>query len=262
MSSLTETRWADCLFIVIPGIGGSILERRVNGVAQPVWGTMSKAAHRVVSPLVLETSDLDGVEPVGVIDDWCVLRKFVVVAGYGGLVRKIMNVSKLTVDWGDPADRRLDAQVVVFPWDFRRSIEHAADRLDRQVSERLACIFGPQANFDRRVVIVAHSMGGQTKPSSSRPTTCTRKPVTLRSAAPVTRRASTLSLTTSTTTRASTSRTGPLLDHGPRRSPTSTAGSPGPSRISSRRMLPEETQRAATSDDRVERGHDPKLSVR
>lgn len=151
-------RWSDCLFVVIPGIGGSVLQRTDGGRVETVWGGIEQGAGRIVSPSKLNVADDDGVEPIGVIHDWRVLRRFVIVHGYSGLVRTVMNTTGLKVDWGNPREHVADAQVVVFPWDFRKSIESAADRLDEQIQPRLTALGGSPR--DRRVVIVAHSMGG------------------------------------------------------------------------------------------------------
>jgi pimeloyl-ACP methyl ester carboxylesterase len=154
-----EKRWSDCLFVIIPGIGGSVLERRHGDQVETVWGGRSEALHRFVSPTELIVDDYDGIRAIGAIADWVLLRRFVVVHGYGALTRTVMNASGLKVDWGHPDRRSDDAQVVVFPWDFRRGIERAADQLDAEIRRRLDAAVGTQSR-DRRVVIVAHSMGG------------------------------------------------------------------------------------------------------
>jgi hypothetical protein len=155
------------LVVVVPGFGGSVLER--DGVE--VWGGLGSGVRRVVDPGVLglpaggrEPSGEfdDGVRAVGVIDDWR-LCGFTVVDGYPDLVRTVANVftGAGRIDWGRPGGRDLGAGIVVFPYDFRRSVVHAAERLDREVHDRLCRLFGSRpADQQDRVIIVAHSMGG------------------------------------------------------------------------------------------------------
>ncbi|WP_033328489.1 esterase/lipase family protein [Streptomyces yerevanensis] len=83
-----------------------------------------------------------------------------VVPGYDGLVRKIRNnFDDVQVDVSLPGrepDNRAD--LVLFPYDFRHSIRHAAERLASDVAARLG---GEHSGARRRrVIVVAHSMGG------------------------------------------------------------------------------------------------------
>lgn len=155
-----EARWSDCLFVVVPGIGGSVLEHARHGGTEVVWGGLGQLPERVLSPTLLRVAADDGIRAVGAISDWCVLRDFTVLHGYGGLVRTIANASGLKVDWGHPDAEDLSAQVVVFPYDFRRSVEHAADGLDSMIRRRLSALGTSMGDRHARVVIVAHSMGG------------------------------------------------------------------------------------------------------
>ena len=152
-----EARWSDCLFVIVPGIGGSVLERGVGENAEKVWGHPTQAGKRILSPSALEVGQDDDIRAVGAMSDWTLLRKLIVVHGYSGLVRSVMNTTKLKVDWGHPDKPIDDAQVVVFPWDFRRSIEVAATKLDAEIRRRLKKAGG---STERRVVIIGHSMGG------------------------------------------------------------------------------------------------------
>lgn len=59
---------------------------------------------------------------------------------------------------GHPDNPNLDARVVAFPYDFRRSIVESAQELDKQIDKRLAHL--GWKNQPNKVIIVAHSMGG------------------------------------------------------------------------------------------------------
>ncbi|HEY8985045.1 MAG TPA: hypothetical protein VIU15_36410 [Streptomyces sp.] len=83
-----------------------------------------------------------------------------VVPGYDGLVRKIRNsFTDVQVDVSLPG-RTPDshADLVLFPYDFRHSVQHAAERLAADVTARLSGEH-PGARR-RRAIVVAHSMGG------------------------------------------------------------------------------------------------------
>ena len=76
------------------------------------------------------------------------------ITGYDGLLNGITKGLGLSPDRVVTAGKELVdpyATVVAFPYDFRRSVEQIADDLNRVVRERAQ---------GRRVVLVAHSMGG------------------------------------------------------------------------------------------------------
>jgi pimeloyl-ACP methyl ester carboxylesterase len=66
------------------------------------------------------------------------------VSGYGGVLKAL----------GHP-----DPTVLPVPYDFRRGVVLAAQRLDDRVRERLELLW-PSADHRGRVIVVAHSMGG------------------------------------------------------------------------------------------------------
>ncbi|MGH8907605.1 MAG: lipase/acyltransferase domain-containing protein [Egibacteraceae bacterium] len=139
------------LIVVIPGIGGSVLERG----GQPVWGDgPRRAAARVLDPETLALSPGDGVRAVGLIRTASIVPGWTVMHGYAELVRQIcIRFAGVRVDEGHPDRPVPNADVVAFPYDFRQSVEVAAERLAATVEARLA-------ERDRRVVVIAHSMGG------------------------------------------------------------------------------------------------------
>lgn len=137
------------LVVVIPGIGGSELA--------DASGTIVYAAN--LSPLVgvlRDPSVLDAsneLRPVGLIGP-CSLICWQLITGYDGLLKGISKGLGLSPERVVTAGEELvdpDATVVAFPYDFRRSVERIANDLDRVVRARAQ---------GRRVVLVAHSMGG------------------------------------------------------------------------------------------------------
>ncbi len=137
------------LVVVIPGIGGSELA--------DASGTIVYAAN--LSPLVgvlRDPSVLDAsneLRPVGLIGSFSLICRQL-ITGYDGLLNGISKGLGLSLGRVVTAGEELvdpDATVVAFPYDFRRSVERIANDLDRVVRARAQ---------GRRVVLVAHSMGG------------------------------------------------------------------------------------------------------
>lgn len=137
------------LVVVIPGIGGSEL-------ADASGTIVYKAGRRSLVGAALDPSVLDAsneLRPVGLVGP-CSLIFWQLVTGYDGLLNGISNGLGLSPGDVVTAGEELvnpDATVVAFPYDFRRSVEHIAKDLDRVVRQRAQ---------GRRVVLVAHSMGG------------------------------------------------------------------------------------------------------
>ncbi|CAM5521881.1 lipase/acyltransferase domain-containing protein [Streptomyces avidinii] len=145
------------LVVVVPGIGGSRLQTP-EGVAR--WDQHRRrlvgAAFR---PERLRLDRHPALVPVGLLPDITVLGPFV-VPGYDGLVRKIRNhFDDVRIDVSVPGrDVDTRADLVLFPYDFRYSVAHAAERLAADIDARLG---GEHAGARRRrVIVVAHSMGG------------------------------------------------------------------------------------------------------
>ena len=137
------------LVVVIPGIGGSEL---ADGAGRAVYG--SGVRRLVGSALEPGALDIDNeLRPVGLIGPCSVLFKQL-VTGYDGLLNglsKSLGLSREQVVTAGPDLVAPDAALVAFPYDFRRSVEQVAHDLDREVRRRAQ---------GRRVVLVAHSMGG------------------------------------------------------------------------------------------------------
>ncbi|MCF3180385.1 hypothetical protein IPZ70_10615 [Streptomyces polychromogenes] len=145
------------LVVVVPGIGGSVLQTP-EGAAR--WDEHRRRfVAAATRPGRLGLDRHPELVPVGLLPDITLLGPFV-VPGYDGLVRKIRNhFDDVRVDVSRPGtapDTRAD--LVLFPYDFRRSVRHAAERLAADVAARLD---GEHTGARRRrVIVVAHSMGG------------------------------------------------------------------------------------------------------
>jgi hypothetical protein len=145
------------LVVVIPGIGGSVLAGPGD---EARWDTdLHRIAEVMAKPERLDLSEFPRLTPVGLIPATAMLR-WTVVQGYDGLVRKICNAFRdVRVDTYRPGrDPDLGADVVLFPYDFRLGVRDAAERLKAAMEARLGGLT-PRAR-SRRVIVVAHSMGG------------------------------------------------------------------------------------------------------
>ena len=137
------------LVVVIPGIGGSKLADASGTIVyRDGLGPLLSVGR---DPSVLDPNN--ELRPVGLIGP-CSLICWQLITGYDGLLNGItkglgLSPDRVVTAGEDLVDR--DATVVAFPYDFRRSVEQIANDLDRVVRERAQ---------GRRVVLVAHSMGG------------------------------------------------------------------------------------------------------
>ena len=137
------------LVVVIPGIGGSELADASGTIVYRAG--LGPLACVGLDPSVLDPNN--ELRPVGLIGP-CSLICWQLITGYDGLLNGItkrlgLSPGRVVTAGEDLVDR--DAAVVAFPYDFRRSVEQIANDLDRVVRERAQ---------ERRVVLVAHSMGG------------------------------------------------------------------------------------------------------
>ncbi|MFI1047514.1 hypothetical protein ACH4U3_17215 [Streptomyces griseoruber] len=149
------------LVVVVPGIGGSVLERtRADGRPVRVWDAgVGGIGGLLLRPGRLSLAEEERLRPVGLITSKHLLPGWTVVHGYEGLVAGIgRSVPGARIDLGHPERPDPRADVLLFPYDFRRSIAEAADRLAAQIHLRLAGLSAAERRG--RVVVVAHSMGG------------------------------------------------------------------------------------------------------
>ena len=137
------------LVVVIPGIGGSELADASGTIVYRAGlGPLLSVGQ---DPSVLDPNN--ELRPVRLIGP-CSLICWQLITGYNGLLNGITKGLGLSPERVVTAGEELvdpDAPVVAFPYDFRRSVEQIANDLDRVVRERAQ---------GRRVVLVAHSMGG------------------------------------------------------------------------------------------------------
>lgn len=137
------------LVVVIPGIGGSKLADASGTIVYRAGLGPFLSVGR--DPSVLDPNN--ELRPVRLIGP-CSLICWQLITGYDGLLNGITKGLGLSPDRVVTAGKELVdpyATVVAFPYDFRRSVEQIADDLNRVVRERAQ---------GRRVVLVAHSMGG------------------------------------------------------------------------------------------------------
>src|SRR6185369_7151858 len=142
------------LVVVVPGIAGSRLESERG----PAWEVrLGSVASSVLRPAALSLNEQlypAGPTPTGTLP-W---------------LGRVHSLGRLTKNIGDrfpgtvvdvchyQQARNPRADVVVFSYDFRRSVRQTAERLAAEIDARLAGL-GADARAGR-VVVVAHSMGG------------------------------------------------------------------------------------------------------
>jgi hypothetical protein len=147
------------LVYVLPGIGGSVLQRPAAGkkAAKTVWD----AGLGDIAGLLLRPDRLaldEPLRPTGLIRSTKLLPGWTVVPGYERQWRRLRELPGAVMDMGHPDHRNPDANVVLFPYDFRLGIAHAARLLAGDVHERLKDL--SVSERAGRVVVLAHSMGG------------------------------------------------------------------------------------------------------
>jgi len=139
----------DYLFVIVPGIGGSVL---ADESGKKVW----KPDVRSVGKAMCRPEDLAmdrPLVPTGLFTDFHI-TPFWLVPGYSKITKRLSHVFQEAVTTAHPTDHvDPDASIVNFPYDFRQSIWKSAEALGREIAWRLE-------HRKRRVVIYAHSMGG------------------------------------------------------------------------------------------------------
>lgn len=139
----------DHLFVIVPGIGGSVL---ADESGKKVW----KPDVRSVGKAMCRPEDLAmdrPLVPTGLFTDFHI-TPFWLVPGYSKITKRLSHVFQEAVTTAHPTDPiDPDASIVNFPYDFRQSIWKSAEALGREIAWRLE-------HRKRKVVIYAHSMGG------------------------------------------------------------------------------------------------------
>ena len=143
------------LVVVVPGIGGSVLEPLDPG-QRAAWDvTVHGVARRLVDPSLLSVEEHPVLRPTGLVSGVTVFGRLTVLPGYAGLVRSLANqlgTRSAVLLPGEQPDP--DADVLLFPYDFRLGVAAAAKRLAEALDPLVASWPG------RPVLVVAHSMGG------------------------------------------------------------------------------------------------------
>jgi hypothetical protein len=143
------------LVVLLPGIGGSVLEHLDGTTA---WDAgFGGIAGLVRDAARLSLAESPTLRPVGLIRSRRLLPGWTVIHGYEKVVKGLRDLPGAIVAPGRPDDPVPDANVVLFPYDFRASLAQAAERLDAEVRGRLERFGGRP---DNRVIVVAHSLGG------------------------------------------------------------------------------------------------------
>jgi pimeloyl-ACP methyl ester carboxylesterase len=141
------------LVIVIPGLGGSVL--RDHAGARLWGGGLTRFAASTMLPAQLSVDENPHLVPTGLLSTVGDLPGFANVHPYDGLLKRLRHdFLEVVVDDGHPDHRNLNANVVAFPFDFRRSLVEAAERLATDIAERRERLGNPS------VVVIGHSTGG------------------------------------------------------------------------------------------------------
>jgi hypothetical protein len=153
-------RGRDHLVVVLPGIGGSVLAPP-GRLDQPVWAAgVRDAGNLLLRPELLGLGEHARLVPVGLVKTRKPVPCWTAVYGYDRLLDGLGGMDGAVVDDGSPAGRDLDADVVAVPYDFRLGMRDAAEQLEREVMPRLARRWPAEGDRERRVIVVAHSLGG------------------------------------------------------------------------------------------------------
>lgn len=156
------------LVVVIPGIGGSVLDGP-GPPAGPISGggyalTAAGLARTLALPGRLDLERYPQLTPSGLVRDLALLPPLLTLPGYQRLNLHLRNafLDAVIQTYRPPAaiDPRTD--VLKLPYDFRQSIVAATQRLDDAVGEALRrrSTLGASRGPDKPVIILAHSLGG------------------------------------------------------------------------------------------------------
>jgi pimeloyl-ACP methyl ester carboxylesterase len=145
------------LVVVIPGIGGSLLDdpTKTHASARLVWyGGLGCIADTLLDP---ERLAIDRpLRPVGLVAKFTVVPWFKNIDGYTTVWSSLTSrYGEKNLDRGHPDHPNLDARVLAFPYDFRLGVDAAADTLEGVIATRLR-----RLGRDTQLVLVGHSMGG------------------------------------------------------------------------------------------------------
>ncbi|WP_007507665.1 esterase/lipase family protein [Pseudofrankia saprophytica] len=111
-------------------------------------------------PERLSVEERPELRPLGLIRSRKAFGVWTAVRGYEGLLGRLMALDGAVLDDGSRPVPNLDATVVAFGYDFRRSVADAARRLDDEIRQRVRHLWPQDPLQAARVLLVAHSMGG------------------------------------------------------------------------------------------------------
>lgn len=153
------------LVIIIPGIGGSVLTDPEASASDHTprahYGlTPVGVARPLIFPGLLDLDRYPDLIPAGLVGGLAVLPPLLTLPGYKRLIMRLRTIfsGAIIETYRPPKPIRADIDVLLFPYDFRKSVMEAAQRLDDAVSEALR--HRGTAGGSQPVIVIAHSMGG------------------------------------------------------------------------------------------------------
>ncbi|MGW6914294.1 esterase/lipase family protein [Kitasatospora sp. NPDC054939] len=147
------------LVMVVPGIGGSLLAEG-GAPERPIWSAAVRDLGLLRRPEALSVDVNPRLVPVGLVPTRKAMPSWTPVHGYNGLLARLGSLRGAVLDDGTPGGRTTAATVVGFGYDFRLGVRDAAERFGAAVDERLAALWPDRGTHDKRLIIVAHSLGG------------------------------------------------------------------------------------------------------
>ncbi|MFE6866129.1 hypothetical protein ACFVFS_06200 [Kitasatospora sp. NPDC057692] len=147
------------LVMVVPGIGGSLLARK-GAPERPIWSAAVRDLTLLHRPQALSVDVNPRLVPVGLVPTRKAVPFWTPVHGYDGLLTRLGALPGAVLDDGTPGGRTTAATVVGFGYDFRLGVRDAAERFGDAVDERLAALWPDRGTHEKRLIIVAHSLGG------------------------------------------------------------------------------------------------------
>jgi hypothetical protein len=156
------------LVVVVPGIGGSVLERDGTDVwdldARTVLGHLwnrAKAIESLTLPLDLGDEAPNDVAATRLVDGMTLVPGiWEPIAGYRNLIRFLEETVGLQTIRDNKADSADAGNLLCFAYDWRLSNRHSANRLKVEVERALKRRNSLQSPGGRGVALICHSMGG------------------------------------------------------------------------------------------------------
>ncbi|MFV0459209.1 MAG: esterase/lipase family protein [Actinomycetales bacterium] len=146
------------LVVFLPGIGGSQLADPRTGSL--IWSARPRDLSLLKHPDRLNINEFPQLNPVGLIPTRKAFGIWTAIHGYDGALRDLSRDLVLRLDDGNPETEDLDATLVAIGYDFRQSITASAEYVGDQIAKRVTHLWPAEHDQRRRVVVVAHSMGG------------------------------------------------------------------------------------------------------